>query len=177
MTDESFESDPVNPESGEVVGEGAPLDPTIAAEAELIAAQALVAERTEDLQRLTAEYANYKKRVDRDRAQARQAGIEAVISELMPVLDAVSLARSHGDLEGGFRLVADELEKVTAKYGLETFGEVGQPFDPSLHDALMQVPYPEPVEVPTVAQVLQVGYKLGERVIRPARVAIAQPGE
>lgn len=176
MTDESFESEPVEPVSGEVVGDG-DADPTIAAEAELIAAQALIAERTSDLQRLSAEYANYKKRVDRDRLLARQAGIEAVVGDLMPVLDSVELARSHGDLEGGFRLVADELEKVSTKYGLVTFGAVGEAFDPTLHDALMQVPYPEPVEVTTVAQVLQVGYKLGDRVIRPARVAIAQPGD
>lgn len=161
---------------GEAVGEGVEATPpSIADEAELIVAQALVAERTEDLQRLTAEYANYKKRVDRDRAVSRQAGIEAVISDLMPVLDAVHLARSHDDLDGGFRLVADELEKVTGKYGLESFGEAGQPFDPVLHDALMQMPSPEPVDVTTIVQVLQAGYKLGDRVIRPARVAVAQP--
>lgn len=144
---------------------------------EVEALKSLVAERTEDLQRLQAEYVNYKKRVDRDRALARQAGVEAVVSDLMPVLDAVALARSHSDLEGGFKLVAEELEKLGTKYGLARFGEVGEVFDPTLHDALMQVPMPEPVEVATVSQVVQPGYRLGERVIRPARVAVAQPSE
>ncbi|PIF01808.1 MAG: nucleotide exchange factor GrpE [Propionibacterium sp.] len=135
----------------------------------------MVKERTEDLQRLQAEYVNYKKRVDRDRNIARQAGIETVVSDLVPVLDAVTLARSHADLEGGFKLVAEELEKLATKYQLVSFGVIGDVFDPVFHDALMQVPLEEPVEVATVSQVIQPGYKLGERVIRPARVAVAQP--
>ena len=165
----------------EATGEGAQPAPSpegeVVEEAEIVVLQALVVERTEDLQRLQAEYANYKKRVDRDRALSRQAGIEAVVSDLMPVLDAVALARSHSDLEGGFKLVADELEKLGNKYGLVTFGEIGEAFDPTLHDALMQAPLPEPVEVTTISQVVQPGYRLGERVIRPARVAVAQPTE
>jgi molecular chaperone GrpE len=99
--------------------------------------QALVAERTADLQRLQAEYVNYKKRVDRDRDLARQAGIEAVVNDLLPVLDSIDAAKQHDELAGGFKLVADELEKVAAKYGLTAFGEVGDAFDPHLHDALM----------------------------------------
>jgi len=164
---------------GEAVGEGVEPTPSPApAEDDSIAEelQALVAERTEDLQRIQAEYANYKKRVDRDRASARQAGIEAVVTDLMPVLDSLALARSHGDMEGGFKLVADEFEKVTSKYGLVTFGEVGDAFDPQFHDALMQLPLESPVEVATVSQVMQPGYRLGDRVLRPARVAVAQPG-
>lgn len=163
---------------GEAVGEGveeAP-SPSVVDAAEAVVLKALVAERTDDLQRLQAEYANYKKRVDRDRALARQSGIEAVVTDLMPVLDAVSLARSHADLDGGFKLVAEELERMGAKYGLTRFGEVGEVFDPTLHDALMQVQLPTPVDVATVSQVVQAGYKLAERVIRPARVAVAQPG-
>lgn len=139
--------------------------------------EALVAERTADLQRLQAEYVNYKKRVDRDRAMARQAGVESVLTDLMPVLDSISLARQHDDLSGGFKLVADELEKVSSKYGLTQFGAVGEEFDPNRHDALMAVPLEsgEPVEVVTISQVMQQGYALGDRVIRPARVGVANP--
>lgn len=136
---------------------------------------ALAAERTADLQRLQAEYVNYKRRVDRDRSLSRQAGIETVISDLMPVLDSISLAREHDDLSGGFKMVADELEKVAAKHGLTSFGVVGDVFDPNRHDALMEIPMDGDVEVTTISQVMQQGYVLGERVIRPARVGVANP--
>ena len=132
-------------------------------------------ERTADLQRLQAEYVNYKKRVDRDRALARQLGIEAVVTDLMPVLDSIQLAKSHGDLDGGFKMVADEFEKVAAKHGLVVFGAVGDPFDPTHHEALMEVPLEEKVTVTTISQVIQPGYQLRDRVIRPARVAVANP--
>ncbi|WP_342780578.1 nucleotide exchange factor GrpE [Tessaracoccus rhinocerotis] len=137
--------------------------------------EAVAAERTEDLQRITAEYVNYKRRVDRDRNLARQAGVEAVVTDLMPVLDSIALARTHDDLAGGFKLVADELEKVTGKYGLVAFGEVGEEFDPNRHDALMEIPIEGGVTVTTVSQVMQQGYAIGERVIRPARVGVANP--
>lgn len=134
-----------------------------------------VAERTADLQRLGAEYVNYKKRVDRDRDMSRQAGVESVLADFMPVLDAISLARQHEDVAGGFKMVAEELEKVTAKHGLTPFGEVGEEFDPNLHDALMSQEMGEPVTVTTISQVMQQGYALGDRVIRPARVGVANP--
>ncbi|SHI85804.1 molecular chaperone GrpE [Tessaracoccus bendigoensis DSM 12906] len=137
--------------------------------------ETLVAERTADLQRLQAEYVNYKRRVDRDRDLSRQLGVESVLTDFMPVLDSISLARQHGDIDGGFRLVADELEKVTLKYGLVAFGEVGEVFDPVLHEALMALPLDLPVEVTTISQVMQQGYQLRGRVIRPARVAVANP--
>lgn len=137
--------------------------------------ETIAAERTADLQRLQAEYVNYKKRVDRDRALARQLGIEAVVTDLMPVLDAIQLAKSHGELDGGFKMVAEEFEKVAAKHGLVIFGAVGDPFDPTHHDALMEVPLEEKVTVTTVSQVIQPGYQLKDRVIRPARVAVANP--
>ena len=137
---------------------------------------ALAAERTADLQRLQAEYVNYKRRVDRDRALSRQAGIESVVTDLMPVLDTVSLARTHDDLGAGFKMVADELEKVATKHGLTSFGVVGDVFDPNRHDALMEIPLEgTEVEVTTISQVMQQGYALGERVIRPARVGVANP--
>ena len=136
---------------------------------------ALAAERTADLQRLQAEYVNYKRRVDRDRSLSRQAGIETVISDLMPVLDSISLAREHDDLSGGFKMVADELEKVAVKHGLTSFGAVGDAFDPNRHDALMEVPMDGEVTVTTISQVMQQGYALGDRIIRPARVGVANP--
>ena len=134
----------------------------------------LAAERTADLQRLHAEYANYKKRVDRDRALARQGGIEAVVLDLLPVLDSIEGAREHDELTGGFKLVADEIEKVGAKYGLSVYGEVGDLFDPNVHEALMHVPMPD-VEVTTVSAVMQKGVRLNDRVLRPARVGVAEP--
>ena len=137
--------------------------------------KALVAERTNDLQRLHAEYANYKKRVDRDRALSRAAGIEAVILDLLPILDSIEAAREHEELVGGFKLVAEEFEKTASKYGLETFGEVGELFDPQIHEALMQLPMEGELAGPTVSAVMQRGVKLNERVIRPARVGVADP--
>ena len=166
---------------GEAGGDGAeePLEAKASPvlDAKVAELQELVDERTADLQRLHAEYANYKKRVDRDRALSRQGGIEAVVLDLLPDLDSVEAAREHAELVGGFKLVADELEKATAKYGLETFGEVGEEFDPQLHEALMQMPFPGEAEitVPTISAVMQRGVKLNERLLRPARVGVANP--
>ncbi len=164
---------------GEAGGDGAeePIEAKASPvrDAKVAEMQELVDERTEDLQRLHAEYSNYKKRVDRDRALARQGGVEVVILDLLPVLDSVEAAREHEELVGGFKLVADELEKITARYGLETFGEVGDEFDPQIHDALMQMPLAGEVTVPTVSAVMQRGVKLNDRVLRPARVAVANP--
>ncbi len=173
---------------GEAVGEGVeePLAPASATspcpdvaeqvtKAEAVDFEALVAERTEDLQRLQAEYVNYKKRVDRDRALSRQSGIESVVQDLIPVLDSIELAKQHNDIAEGGRMIIAEIEKLTAKYGLTQFGAVGDEFDPVRHEALMQVPLDEPVSVVTVSQVIQLGYELHGRVIRPARVAVANP--
>lgn len=141
----------------------------------------LVAERTEDLQRVQAEYVNYKRRVDRDRTLARQAGIEAVLRDLMPVFDAILAAQAHDDLSGGFKLTADELVKVTKSYGFESFGAPGDEFDPHLHEALMQQPVPADqlpagVEM-AIADVMQVGYRINDQIIRPARVIVAVPAD
>ena len=136
--------------------------------------EALVGERTSDLQRLQAEYVNYKKRVDRDRTLAREKGAETVVAELLPVLDAIELARSHDELTGGFKLVADELEKIAAKYGLVAFGAIGDEFDPHRHEALMQLPMAG-VSVTTCSDVMQRGYQLHDRILRPARVAVSEP--
>jgi molecular chaperone GrpE len=137
---------------------------------------AAVAELTGDLQRVQAEYVNYKRRVDRDRDVARQRGIESVIADLLPVLDGIDGAKAHDELTGGLKLIADEVAKVTAKYGLEAYGAVGDEFDPQIHEALMHVEVPG-YSVTTCTQVFQTGYRLGGRVIRPARVAVTDPTE
>jgi molecular chaperone GrpE len=127
---------------------------------------------------LQAEYVNYKKRVDRDRELHRHVALSSVIEALLPVLDDIHLARQHGDLESGpFAAIADKLEGILTKFGVERFGQPGDAFDPVVHEALMhiQAELAEGTEVTTVVQVLQPGYKMGERVIRAARVAVADP--
>jgi molecular chaperone GrpE len=144
---------------------------------EAAAGDARVEELTADLQRVSAEYANYRKRVDRDRVAVVEMATAGLLSELLPVLDDVDRARQHGDLTGAFQAVGERLEGVTAKLGLERFGEPGEPFDPSVHEALMQAEPDPSASVPTCAQVLQPGYRLkGGRVLRPARVSVAEPG-
>jgi molecular chaperone GrpE len=137
-------------------------------------ASAKLAERTADLQRLQAEYANYRKRVDRDRLAVREQALANVLNELVPVLDDIGRAREHGELTGGFKSVSESLEAIAAKLGLTSFGEAGEPFDPTLHDALTHS-YSADVTEPTAVQIFQPGYRVGERIIRPARVAVAEP--
>lgn len=133
-----------------------------------------VADRTSDLQRVQAEYVNYKRRVDRDRDLARASGVEAVLRDLLGVLDSVQAAREHEELTGGFKAVAEEIEKLAARHGLEPFGEPGEAFDPRIHEALMHATA-EGITGPTAVTILQSGYKIKDRVIRPARVAVAEP--
>jgi molecular chaperone GrpE len=138
----------------------------------------LAVERLRDLQRLQAEYVNYKRRVDRDREVHRDVAVGSVIEAMLPVLDDIHLARQHGDLEGGpFAAIADKLEGVLSKFGVVRFGEPGEAFDPMHHEALMHVEaeLAEGTQGTTVVQVLQPGYRIGERVIRAARVAVADP--
>lgn len=135
---------------------------------------AMLAERTADLQRVQAEYANYRKRVERDRAAVREHALASVVAELLPVLDDIGRAREHEELTGGFKAVAERLESAVGKLGLTTFGEVGEVFDPNVHEALMHSYSPDVTE-PTCVQILQPGYKVGERILRAARVAVAEP--
>jgi molecular chaperone GrpE len=137
---------------------------------------AQLAERTADLQRVHAEYANYRKRVERDRLAVREQALANVLSSLLPVLDDIGRAREHGDLNGAFKSVGESLETIVAKLGLESFGEPGEPFDPLVHEALMHSYSPDVTE-PTAVQILQPGYRVGERIIRPARVAVAEPSD
>jgi molecular chaperone GrpE len=147
--------------------------PGQAADADLTAR---LAERTADLQRLQAEYANYRKRVERDRMAVREQALANVLTELLPVLDDIGRAREHGELAGGFKSVAESLESAAVKLGLTSYGEDGEPFDPKLHEALMHSYSPDVAE-PTAVRILQPGYKVGDRILRPARVAVAEPGE
>ncbi|MET8632753.1 nucleotide exchange factor GrpE [Streptomyces sp. NPDC057746] len=131
-------------------------------------------ERTLDLQRLQAEYQNYRRRVERDRITVKEIAIASLLTELLPVLDDIGRARDHGELVGGFKSVAESLETVAAKMGLQQFGKEGEPFDPTIHEALMHSYAPDVTETTCVA-ILQPGYRFGERTIRPARVAVAEP--
>jgi molecular chaperone GrpE len=138
--------------------------------------QLQIAERTADLQRLQAEYANYRRRVDRDREAVREAALANVLTSLLPVLDDIGRARDHGELEGGFKAVAEALEGTIEKLGLQRFGAEGDPFDPTVHEALTHELRSDVSET-TCVRVFQVGYRIGERVVRPARVAVAEPDE
>jgi len=129
---------------------------------------------TEDLQRLQADYSNYRKRVDRDRAVAHELAVASVLNELLPIIDDLDRARTHGELEGGFKSVADQIENAVSKIGLVKFGEAGTPFDPQIHEALMHLTSSEVSEV-TATEILQKGYKYKERVLRPARVTVTDP--
>ncbi|KUF13377.1 nucleotide exchange factor GrpE [Streptomyces silvensis] len=131
-------------------------------------------ERTADLQRLQAEYQNYRRRVERDKVTVKEIAAANLLTELLPTLDDVGRAREHGELVGGFKSVAESLETVVAKMGLQQFGKEGEPFDPTIHEALMHSYAPDVTETTCVA-ILQPGYRIGERVVRPARVAVAEP--
>lgn len=143
-----------------------------ALEGDVAGVEAKVAELTADLQRVHAEYANYRKRVERDREVMQQMAVGAVLAELLPVLDDVERAREHGELEGAFRTVGENLEAALAKLGLEKFGASGEEFDPMVHEALTTEEN-DAVSTPTVTTVYQPGYRFADRVLRPARVAVA----
>ena len=143
---------------------------------ELDETEQLVGELTADLQRVHAEYANYRKRVERDRELVRSQSTASVLSELLAVLDDVGRARQHGELEGAFRAVGEALEAAVQRIGLEQFGAVGDPFDPALHEALTHEHRADVTE-PVCVAVYQPGYAYAGRVVRPARVGVAEPGE
>ena len=171
---------PDTPESlveGEIEGEVVEEAPAGASE-DIHPDTRKAAEHLEDLRRLQAEYVNYKKRVDRDRDLARDRGVTQVIEALLPVLDDIHAAREHGELEGGpFAAIADKLEGILGRFGVTTLGAKGEEFDPVIHEALMHVEaeLPDDATTTTVVQVIQPGFKMGERVVRPARVSVADP--
>lgn len=154
-------------EADDVVGVEIGDDPLAAARQE-------AAERLSDLQRLQAEFLNYKRRVDRDRDLVRENAVYAVLSPMLDVLDSIDRAREAGELEGGFKGVAEQLERVVAGLGLVRFGQPGDPFDPTLHEALAHQGT-EDVAVPTCKFIAKAGYKMGERVVRAAQVIVVDP--
>ena len=133
-----------------------------------------LAERTEDLQRVTAEYANYRRRVDRDRQLVVDQAAERFATQLFPIVDDIERARDHGDLTGAFKVVADRVLGLLDGLGVEAFGVAGDPFDPALHEAVMHDTSAD-VDVPTATTVLRQGFRRGDRVLRTAMVAVTDP--
>jgi molecular chaperone GrpE len=133
-----------------------------------------LAERTEDLQRVTAEYANYRRRVDRDRALVVDQAAERFAAQLFPIVDDIERARDHGDLTGAFKVVADRVLGLLEGIGATPYGTNGDPFDPSLHEAVMHDTSPD-VDYSMVTTVLRQGYRRGDRVLRTAMVAVTDP--
>ncbi|QOC94641.1 nucleotide exchange factor GrpE [Micromonospora craniellae] len=142
--------------------------------AEVEALRVDLEERTRDLQRVTAEYANYRKRVERDRGLVTEQATGSVLAALLPILDDLDRAREHGDLVGPFGSVAEQLTTALGKFGLTPFGEQGDPFDPTRHEAVAHQTSADVTE-PTCVQVMRRGYQIGERLLRPAMVAVADP--
>jgi molecular chaperone GrpE len=136
--------------------------------------QSTVEERTRDLQRVTAEFQNYRKRVERDKARSGELATAAVLQSLLPVLDDLDRARDHGDLNGPFGSVAEQLVSALGKHGLESFGTKGDAFDPQVHEAVAHMQMPG-VDGPTCIDVMRSGYRLGDKLLRPALVAVAEP--
>lgn len=144
---------------------------------ELAAMKGSLADLTNDLQRLQAEYANYRKRVDRDRQLVAENAAYKALAPVVEVLDTIDRAKEHGELDGGLKAVADQLERVVAAAGLVRFGEPGDAFDPTLHEALSHLGADADVEVTTVKHVAKGGYRLGERVVRAAQVLVVDPAD
>ena len=129
---------------------------------------------TEDLQRLQAEFANYRTRIERDRALANEVAISSVLFEFLAILDDLDRAESHGELSGGFKAVAEQISAPRTKLGLEKYGSAPEAFDPNIHEALLHETSSE-VKETTVTKILQPGYRYKERVLRPARVVVTDP--
>jgi Molecular chaperone GrpE (heat shock protein) len=166
--------DPVTGQARKTGAHAAP-EPAVPGEADVPKAEALlVEERTRDLQRVQAEYANYRKRAERERLAAGELAVGRTLAELLPILDDLDRAKAHGDLTGGLKAVADKLDAVLTKLGLVAFGEVGDPFDPTVHEAVMHEES-DGVTVPTCTTVLRPGYKHGDRLLRPAMVGVTDP--
>lgn len=175
-TDPEHTGDVAPDPEGEVSQEETPAAPAPAPDApEEPTAEQQLAERTADLQRLQAEYVNYKRRVDRDRELVRAQGEAKVLESLLTVLDDIARAAQHEQLEGGFKAVADSLQAAVTKHGLETFGAKGDPFDPSLHEAVTHAGESSEVEVTSVELVMRTGFRVGDRVLRTAIVGVVDP--
>jgi molecular chaperone GrpE len=167
-SEESAADEAADPAPDEVEESAEAAEPTI---------EQQLQERTADLQRLQAEYVNYRKRVERDRAASRAAGEASVLRSLLTVLDDIGRAEEHGELEGGFKAVADALQQALKGHRLESFGAAGDAFDPRLHDALFHAGESPDVEVTTVQSVIRTGYRVGDDVIRHAQVGVVEPAD
>jgi molecular chaperone GrpE len=168
VEEEPAAAEPPADQDVEVVAEEEEVD-------ELTATKAALEERTADLQRLQAEFLNYKRRVDRDRELIRQNATYLALAPITEVLDTVDRAREHGDLDPGFQAVAEQLERVVSGLGLTKFGAVGDPFDPRIHEALSHIGEDPEVTVTTNKVVAKAGYRLGDRVVRAAQVLVVDP--
>jgi molecular chaperone GrpE len=176
-------AEPVEAETATETDAGSDADPDVEGEAapgeqegdELADAQRALAERTLDLQRLQAEYLNYKRRVDRDRELIRENATYAALAPIVDVLDTIDRAREHADLDEGFQAVADQLERVVTKAGLQKYGEPGDAFDPHFHEALSHIGEDPDVEVTTCKVIAKAGYRIGDRVVRAAQVLVVDP--
>jgi molecular chaperone GrpE len=156
-------------------GASVPLDaPPAAGSEQVVELEQAVAERTADLQRLQAEYANYRKRVERDRVMVRDIATADVLVSMLPIVDDIDRARAHGDLTGAFKAVADQFDTALTKLGLEAFAEVGDLFDPAQHEAVLHSES-DAVDAPTVTTVMRRGYKFADRLVRPAMVGVSEP--
>jgi molecular chaperone GrpE len=190
VTAEQPDPDPVPEDAGRrpVVTDPGPEIPDLGGTAEpvpggpgsvedrLAAALALADTRLGDLHRERAEFVNYRRRTERDLGAATAEGTARLVEALLPVLDDIRLAREHGDLEGTpFAAIADKLDATLARFGVEPYGAAGEAFDPAVHEALIHETGAEGIDEPTCVRVLQAGYRLRDRVIRPARVAVADP--
>lgn len=155
----------------------APLDESVPESPgdRLVVAERLADERLLDLQRLQAEYLNYKRRVERDRDLVKQNATYSALAPITEVLDNIDRAREHSELEGGFKSVADQLERTVAAAGLEKFGAVGDAFDPTVHEALSHLGQDPDVQVTTCKVIAKAGYKIGDRVVRAAQVLVVDP--
>lgn len=169
----------IDPETGDVrePAEGVELSPEDQALLDE-ASRDLVADMRNDMLRAQAELVNFRQRVERDRTANREAVIAEVLRSLLPAIDDLSRAEAHGDLVEGspLALVAQKLRASFEKYGLKQVGVKGEPFDPSIHEAVVQLPSPDATGQ-TVADVIEPGYILGERLVRAAKVAVSVPAE
>lgn len=175
MTDPS-QDEAVTPEPEEQETPAPPAEGPVEPEVDpLAAAEQALSERLDDLQRLQAEFVNYKRRVERDRELIKQNATYAALAPITEVLDTIDRAREHAPLEDGFKAVAEQLERTVAAAGLTKYGEAGDAFDPSLHEALSHVGEDPEVEVTTCKVIAKAGYRIGDRVVRAAQVLVVDP--
>lgn len=166
LSDEEVTEEPAEDEDEAESEDEAPVDEDV---------DKRVVELTTDLKRLQAEYVNYKRRVDRDRELVAQNATYKVLTPIVEVLDTIDLAREHGEVEGGFKAVSDQLERIVTNLGLKKFGEPGDVFDPNRHEALSHMGTDPEVEETSVKLVAKAGYMIGERVVRAAQVLVVDP--